>query len=267
MKILLLMLLFLSSSLFGDTFAELGKKESTPGAAKSNAKERESTLEEVIKEKSPQFSSEKLTTSSLGKRIYSHLRGRTLPEASETTKKTIDTNEDPIQITTKKKPFSLERGRYKFTIKPLAAYEIHAQVKSRRTYDTDWTSLLSSIDLALAWGGLVSKIADKHIKYSQKKRWYYYNYDGGSPYYKPYIRSHSSNHHILHANANVEKAVHSLKVKDKVRLKGYLVRVDGKSRFNERVWWKSSMTREDEGDGACEVLWVKEVQIGDKIYK
>ncbi len=245
------MLLFLSSSLFGGTPTAPGKKE--PSEGKSYAQERKLFFPKVaIKEKS---------------RVYSRRKKPTLPETSETTKNAIDTNQDPIQRATKKEPFFLERGRYKFTIKPLAAYEIHAQVKSRRTYDTDWTSLLSSIDLALAWGGLVSKIADKHITYSQKKRWYYYNYDGGSPYYKPYIRSHSSNHHILPANTNIERAVHSLAVKDKVCLKGYLVKVEGKSSLNEKVWWNSSMTREDEGDGACEVLWVKEIQIGNKVYK
>ncbi len=189
------------------------------------------------------------------------------PEQSDTASQTIDSSLDPIQTKVDEDSFDVNRGDYKFKIKPLAEYEIHAQVKSKRTYGSDWTSLLSPIDLALAWGGLVAPNADEHISYSQSNRWYYYKYDGASPFQKPYIRSHSANHHILPASENVERAVYSLGVKEKVRLQGFLVKVNGTDSSGKAVWWKSSLSRNDEGDGSCEVFWVKEVQIGDKVYR
>ena len=42
-----------------------------------------------------------------------------------------------------------------------------------------------------------------------------------------------------------------------VALEGYLVKVISKDGW----WWKSSLTRNDTGNGACEVIWVEEVEI------
>ncbi len=62
------------------------------------------------------------------------------------------------------------------------------------------------------------------------------------------MNSHLSNNHIIHATENVKKAVETMKVGDKVVL-------------------KTSVTRTDDSDGACEVFYVKSVRIGNKIYE
>ena len=44
-----------------------------------------------------------------------------------------------------------------------------------------------------------------------------------------------------------------------IRLSGHLVQVEGDDGFR----WVSSRTRDDTGDGACEVIWVEQLQILD----
>lgn len=189
------------------------------------------------------------------------------PQVLGTTTEKIDVMADPVQKETPSTPFTLTRGDYSFTISPQVSYDISAEVKSVCTYGSDWNSSLSPIDFALAWGGLTEDKTRGHIKYSQSNRWYYYEYGAESPYEKNYIKDHSANHHILPATENLKRAVLSVKKGQRIRLKGSLVFVDGKSGGGQTVWWRSSLTRTDEGDGACEVLWVTEMQRDGNVYR
>jgi len=128
-------------------------------------------------------------------------------------------------------------------------------------------TLISPVDFAVVWGELSKEEAKKHIRYSQNNRWYYFYYDEESPYDCAFISAHSANMHILPANENIRNAVLSVCVGDYIRLKGYLVNIDGKRSDGQIVYWRSSLSRNDTGDGSCEVMWVIEIQDGKKIYR
>ncbi|MNN96270.1 hypothetical protein D3C81_2152230 [compost metagenome] len=49
----------------------------------------------------------------------------------------------------------------------------------------------------------------------------------------------------------------SLQEGARIRLSGQLVRVDGDDGFR----WVSSLSREDTGSGACELVWVEELAV------
>jgi hypothetical protein len=68
-----------------------------------------------------------------------------------------------------------------------------------------------------------------------------------------------SNNHLITNSDAIRQTIAGITVGDQIRLKGHLV-----SYANPRLgnrWRNSSMSREDEGDGACEVVFVKELQI------
>jgi hypothetical protein len=67
----------------------------------------------------------------------------------------------------------------------------------------------------------------------------------------------SANMHLIPATKAIEKKLKNLRPGNVVALKGYLVDVQGEGGFS----WKSSLTREDTGNGACELIWVEEVEI------
>ena len=189
------------------------------------------------------------------------------PQLTEIAGEAVNVLTDPVQTTSEEKPFALKRGGYDFTITPKASYDISAQVKSLRYYSSAWVSLLSPVDFALAWQNLTKEDADRYITYSQSNRWYYYRYRGGCPYSKTYIIGHSANVHILPATENLRRATLKVSSGDRIRLKGWLVSINGQKKGSNRVWWHSSLSRSDQGDGACELLWLTELQKGTNIYR
>ena len=64
--------------------------------------------------------------------------------------------------------------------------------------------------------------------------------------------------HMIPADDSVARALKRVRVGDVVTLDGYLVEADKPGGWR----WRSSLTRDDTGDGACEVVYVKDLAIG-----
>ncbi len=147
-----------------------------------------------------------------------------------------------------------------------AEYKISAMVMSKKKYSDDWTSYLSKYDLALAWGKIPDPEIRKHIKFRQSGRWFHFRIDDTSVVSVDYVYKHSANTHVLHATDNLKNAFRTIKKHQIITLEGYLVWVDGKYKGGN-VWWHSSLTRNDKGDGSCEIFYVTKVRIGDDVYE
>lgn len=161
---------------------------------------------------------------------------------------------DPVQINLPKDEVVLipgKEGEVKATL--VAEYTVEAVVKGKKKY-SDYPSQISSYDFILAWGELNQKEASKCIKYSQSGRWYYYRYFKGLPVSVEYIGSHSANVHIIHKDEEVFNKIKKIDKGDHVILHGYLVNVNFKD-----GWWNSSLSRNDTGNGACEIMYVTSV--------
>ena len=141
-------------------------------------------------------------------------------------------------------------------IERLADYKISAVVKSKRYYLFDLSSDVSPMDLILVWGEMDTEDLDSYINYSQSGRWYYYSYDCNSCVDGDYLRKNSANVHIIPKNSDVLKKLIQVHKEDYITLKGYLVSVH----FTENEW-KSSLSRNDSGNGACEIMYVESVTI------
>jgi len=190
---------------------------------------------------------------------------RPVPTAQDSS--SIDISRDPVQIQVRGVPsIELKTKDGEYTLTPVAEYKISAMVASKKGYSGGWTAEVAPVDLALVWGKLADPEYDKFITYSQSNRWYYYRYKAGSPFDNNYVICHSSNHHIIPATGNVLRAVKSLQRKDKVFLEGYLVNIKGVYQGG-KVWWNTSLSRSDTGDGACEVFYVKKVKIDGNVYE
>lgn len=72
--------------------------------------------------------------------------------------------------------------------------------------------------------------------------------------------------HLIPAEGRPElsKAIHWIDKGDLVRVRGFLVKIHGPS---GDLIATSSSTRDDTGDGVCEIIWVEELQIGTRIYR
>ena len=89
----------------------------------------------------------------------------------------------------------------------------------------------------------------------------------GAPPFPPatVVRS-SSNTHIVPANGVVARAARRLAPGDVAELAGELVRIEGRN-GGETVTWRSSLSREDTGDGSCELLYLRRLRVAGKVYE
>ena len=95
------------------------------------------------------------------------------------------------------------------------------------------------------------------IDISQSGRFYYWRYDGAPPIPRREIERSSANMHLIPATRAIERRLKHLRPGNVVALKGYLVDVRGEGGFR----WTSSLTREDTGNGACELIWVEDLEV------
>ncbi len=140
-----------------------------------------------------------------------------------------------------------------FMITALADYEISAVVLSRENYSSGKESDLSPVDLALGWGRMSDSFIYEKLDISQGHRWYKWKPDGVMPIPRREIEQSSANTHILPATDEVRDALDDVHKGSVVHMSGYLI----KATMDDGWHWSSSTTRNDTGDGACEVFWVE----------
>ena len=166
----------------------------------------------------------------------------------------ILTNGTPLQVDVQASSFGMDD--YQITKK--ARFEIHARVLSTEQYYLNREADLSPIDLALGWGVMSDQSLLEQLDISQSSRWCRWGYEGSIPVSDQQIISSSGNMHMIPATASVERSIMKLREGDLVTLQGYLVDVDHQSGWR----WRTSMTRTDTGAGACEIVYVESITVG-----
>jgi hypothetical protein len=63
--------------------------------------------------------------------------------------------------------------------------------------------------------------------------------------------------HMIPANRTIAKRLKSVREGNIVEARGYLVNVEADDGWH----WRSSLTRQDTGDGACELIWLQNLII------
>jgi hypothetical protein len=144
-----------------------------------------------------------------------------------------------------------------FRVAALASFELEARVLRSKSYCCGGPDRLAPVDVAFGWGRMSDEAVLARIDVSQSGRFYYWRYEGSAPIPHREIELSSANMHLIPATKAIEKKLKNLRPGNVVALKGYLVDVQGEGGFR----WKSSLTREDTGSGACELIWVEEVEV------
>ncbi len=144
-----------------------------------------------------------------------------------------------------------------YVISPFASFDIRARVLSAKRYKFDLEATVSPVDLALGWQEMSKDNILERIDISQNNRFYYWRYQGSAPTRRRNIITQSANMHMIPANDLVRRRLSQVKQDDIVTISGYLVRVD----WNDGRFWVSSRTRKDTGAGACEIIYVTDIQI------
>lgn len=159
----------------------------------------------------------------------------------------------PRQSQTDRQPF--EHGGH--TLFPRAAFELTARVLSAERYWLDAGARLAPVDLALGWGPMSDQAVLDHVEVSQSARWYRLRWDAAMPLDPSRVMPHSGNMHMIPAQPWLQKLLKDARPGQLLTLRGLLVdagRPDGWS-------WRTSLSRDDIGQGSCELVWVEFAQL------
>ena len=141
-----------------------------------------------------------------------------------------------------------------YRITPLAEYDILARVLAWHEYKHGKGSDFSPIDLVLGWGEMSDSAVLDHLNFHLSMR--YYTFISDVPIDGKKLSNQAANTHMVPQTSKVERDLMALREGNIVRLKGYLVRIEGSDGYT----WSSSLTRDDEGEGACELMFVQGVE-------
>jgi len=142
-------------------------------------------------------------------------------------------------------------------VRGLARFAVAARVLSAERYRFDRAAALSPVDLALGWGPMSANEVIDALDVSQGARRYLWS-SSAPPIHPAAIALHSANMHMIPATEEVREALLRARSGSLIRAIGWLVEVRGPDGWV----WRSSLTRNDRGDGACEVVLVQKVDLG-----
>src|SRR5436190_6383811 len=163
--------------------------------------------------------------------------------------------DEPTQIDLPNDTPAFQQGP--FHLRPLSVFSIDARLLHLKVYRWDRIAALVPVDLALGWGSMSDQRILDQLSISQSTRFYWYEWKNQPPIAQNEIVSHSTNMHIIPATPAIAPQCTSVRIGSLVHLSGDLVEASGPG-INS---WKSSLSRTDKGNGACELMWVKEMSI------
>ena len=174
----------------------------------------------------------------------------------------IDKNclKQPKQTPTSRQPYKVKFNNQVYTITPKADYELNGLIVSENDFNDllniDYDSeSINSKDLGIIWGSNLlgddfHKVHFRNNAWILECRWY------GDVNFN---MNEVSNNHIL-AKGKIKEQIHDMGPGDQIYLKGMLVDYSFEMK-NGSYNRKTSLTRDDRGNGACEVFLVEEVKI------
>ncbi len=141
-----------------------------------------------------------------------------------------------------------------YSVTPLAQFALEARVLAREDYRFDRGASLAPVDLALGWGAMSDSQVLSQMQISQSNRFYFWHVDT-FPIPRQAIETQSANMHMIPANEAIEAQLKQVRVGQRIMIEGYLVQATAADGF----YWKSSLSRNDTGAGACELVFVKKL--------
>jgi hypothetical protein len=169
--------------------------------------------------------------------------------------------EDPRSIVVKR------RGAVAI-VEPQRRYQIAGAVVLADLYYTDDLAVVSPVDLSLVWGPPATDPARiAGVEFRHFLRFGAYQWRGDTTVDADLLRTHFSNNHLIPATDRIRQALTSIDVGDRVVLSGYLANVTVAPHAGGGAFeGTTSLTRDDTGAGACEIVYVTGVRINSTRY-
>jgi hypothetical protein len=165
---------------------------------------------------------------------------------------------EPIQQATDEPPFAVSIHGYTYTLTPRASYDISGLVVSQHRGDA-FTNMYHKADpgnirdVCVVWGEAITNGSYRKVRFRSEEFTCYYSWSGVIT--PPFNPEKMSNNHLIPATPAVAARIGALHVGDQIRMTGLLVDYTVSRDGAEVLSRRSSMTRKDVGNGACEILY------------
>ncbi len=161
-------------------------------------------------------------------------------------------------------PFEVEARGFTYEIAPVASYELWGLVVSEHYAGSFidlahewWKDYVNIKDLCVIWGDNVTNGAFRSIDFWSGD--FTCNYAWTDPEAGAlFSGSQISNNHLLATDPALARVIKGVRRGDQVHLKGWLANYRHKGAAQGR---RTSVTRGDTGNGACETVWVEEFEV------
>lgn len=147
-----------------------------------------------------------------------------------------------------------------YTLSPLANFDAEVRVLSRKIYTSDRLAELSPLDIMVGWGPMSDEKILNEILIKQSDRYFDLQITH-QPIPRHKMVSKSANLHVIPSSEEVNNKLREARQGHVIRIKGYLVEINSPDGWSV----KSSLKRDDYGDKASEILYVKEIDFVEQV--
>lgn len=171
--------------------------------------------------------------------------------------------QDPLQTPLQAAPFQITENDITYTITPRFNYRLSGLVVSKRDHDTGlitslhrrWQDHLNTADICLIWGENV-KIDLTPFEFSSGQFTCFYKTKDRAAW-ETFDGDRLSNNHLLVQDDYLKRKIAELNIGDTITLTGWLSDYLNHETGSHR---KTSIVRTDTGNGACETIWVTDIE-------
>jgi hypothetical protein len=174
-------------------------------------------------------------------------------------------HDDPVQLAVDVAPFETTVGGVTYTVRPLFSYDLFGLVVTKHDSDTWWDWIhaaandnLNVTDLCVVWGKNARTGGYRGMSYSSGEFVCYVETDS-SEAFAAFDMHSLSNNHMLTDDPAIAKVLKAARVGDQIHFRGYLAEYSHNHGFKFRRG--TSVTRTDEGNGACETVFATGAEI------
>lgn len=170
--------------------------------------------------------------------------------------------DEPRQSPVDKPEFTTRANEVEYRVRPRYRYELTGLVVSFKRFSRDyglhkrWNDFINVADVCVVWGANATGVDLNAFDFwNGEFTCTFHTRDEAA--WRSFDKSKLSNNHLITDDPRVRDVIDELEVGDQVRFSGYL------AEYGEPggPFRKTSTTRTDTGDGACETVYVADMEI------
>lgn len=168
----------------------------------------------------------------------------------------------PIQTPTSREPFAVRLNDVSYDIAPQFDYDLHGLVVSYQHHDGErmlhrlWNDHLNIADLCVVWGSNANNLDLNAFDFWNGQFTCFFRTRDDAAW-RSFDKTGISNNHLITDDGYLRDLIDNVQVGDQIRLQGWLATYSNANGFHRGT----STTRTDEGNGACETIYVTRFDI------